>query len=52
MDETTVVNQENTTTGIGVTDYYKMIGDAISDFTAVFLWLFNKIKEFFAKLGQ
>lgn len=53
MDENTVNStQENTAPGAVLSDYAKMIGDAISDFAAIFIWLFDKIKEIFAKLGQ
>ena len=57
MDENAVVvaqedaAQENVAPGAVLSDYAKMVGDAISDFTAIFLWLFDKIKELFAKIG-
>ena len=52
MDENTVNNtQENTAPGAVLSDSAKTIGDAISDFTAIFLWLFDKIKELLAKIG-
>lgn len=53
MEETTtVVTQENVAPGAVLSDKAKEIGDAISDFAAIFLWLFNKIKAFFESLGQ
>lgn len=57
MDENAVaVAQEETTQGTvapgGIlSDSAKEIGDAISDFTAIFIWLFDKIKELLAKIG-
>ena len=52
MDENTVVvDQENTAPGAILSDSAKAIGDAISDFAAIFIWFFDKIKELFAKIG-
>ena len=51
MDENTVVVQENTAPGAILSDSAKTIGDAISDFAAIFIWFFDKIKELFAKIG-
>ena len=52
MDENTVVvTQENAAPGANLSDSAKTIGDAISDFAAIFIWLFDKIKELFAKIG-
>lgn len=46
MEETTKV-----AAGSILSDDAKTIGDAIDDFAAIFIWLFNKIKELLAKIG-
>lgn len=52
MDEKTVaLAQENSATGPVLSDGAKEIGDAISDFAAIFIWFFDKIKEILAKIG-